>query len=313
LQLNVVDNSQFDMNEYLAKTVLEQLPFPVLPVNMHGHICYSNEAVETLLSYRNEELNGMPIEKIILSNEQVHEVSQINQVKSISVMQTSGIESIGFGRKKDGVTLLVDIKQKRVNLWNGVYQLYTITDMTPYHEQCEAVTSAAHTDSLTEVFNRRGLKIYFEYQLLRFKRDATPLSLMFIDIDNFKRINDMYGHHYGDEVLIKMASIIGGASRDLDIICRYGGDEFAVLLPETCGADVRGIAERIQRKVNAHDWGDFRVTCSIGYTVLDIPDYQDRETDWLENSLLACADKAMYASKQSGRNCISSRTFREKH
>jgi two-component system cell cycle response regulator len=164
----------------------------------------------------------------------------------------------------------------------------------------EQMRHLAETDPLTNCFNRRALMEKLEQEMDRAARYATMLTGMMVDIDNFKQINDTHGHLVGDKVLKQLANLLKREQRSVDIVARYGGEEFVVLLPETTNAESRNFAERILRRVSAHDFGEqgrpVRVTISIG--IASYPD--ERVSDG--ESLLRLADTHLYRAKSDGRN-----------
>ena len=164
----------------------------------------------------------------------------------------------------------------------------------------EQMRHLAETDPLTNCFNRRAMMEKLEQEMDRAARYATMLTGMMIDIDNFKQINDTYGHLVGDRVLKQLASLLKREQRSVDIVARYGGEEFVVLLPETTSTESRNFAERILRRVATHDFGEtghpVRVTISIG--IASFPD--ERVSDG--ESLLRLADTHLYRAKTDGRN-----------
>lgn len=164
----------------------------------------------------------------------------------------------------------------------------------------EQMRQLAETDPLTAVYNRRALMEKLEQEMDRAARYATRLTGMMIDIDNFKQINDTYGHLVGDKVLKQLASLLRRELRSVDIVARYGGEEFVVLLPETTVAESRNFAERILKRVATYDFGEpgrpVRVTISVG--MASYPD--ERVSDG--QSLLRLADSHLYRAKSDGRN-----------
>jgi len=157
------------------------------------------------------------------------------------------------------------------------------------------VQQLATTDGLTGVNNRRHFFDLARRQLSLARRNHRPLAALMIDIDHFKRINDTHGHGAGDDVIRTVAQTLQGSIRDPDVLGRYGGEEFAVIMSEMHG-DAIEIAERLRAAVASGPIGSIRVTVSIGVAELK-PD------DELEG-LLARADEALYSAKAAGRDCV---------
>jgi diguanylate cyclase (GGDEF)-like protein len=158
------------------------------------------------------------------------------------------------------------------------------------------------TDDLTQLYNSRFLNDALRKETKRAMRSGWPLSLLFIDLDGFKRINDAHGHLLGSRALIEAAAVIRGSARETDIVARFGGDEFAILLPETGMEGAQSVArrlrDRIQRYVFLADRSPGnRITASIGLATL--PDVADTA-----EGLLQAADAAMYRVKVTGKNGI---------
>lgn len=170
------------------------------------------------------------------------------------------------------------------------------------------------TDPLTQVNNRR----YFDQRLgeeaTKVQRHQQPLSCMFLDVDFFKRINDTQGHQAGDQVLQQVARLIGQQLRHSDVLSRYGGEEFVVLLPNTPLEVSKEIAERIRMGVERHPFDiecgePLSLTISIGLACLEhIP--MEIEADGYAQSLVACADQAVYQAKEGGRNQVCGTPFK---
>ncbi|MBN1342031.1 MAG: diguanylate cyclase [Phycisphaerae bacterium] len=159
----------------------------------------------------------------------------------------------------------------------------------------------ARTDGLTGLLNRRTLIERLSDEVQRSRRYGTPLSIMLLDLDHFKQVNDTRGHLVGDAVLSRSAKAMVSAVREIDIVGRYGGEEFCVVLPETDIEGAAALAERVRNEVARIGHADangkaFLVTCSIGVSSLN--------SDEGGETCLRRADEAMYAAKESGRNRI---------
>jgi diguanylate cyclase (GGDEF)-like protein len=170
----------------------------------------------------------------------------------------------------------------------------------------EKLKTLATTDGLTKLFNSRHFYNQLQLEVDRTLRYAHPLSLLFIDIDNFKEYNDRYGHLEGDKVLARLGEIIKSCLRKMDSAYRYGGEEFTVILPETGAEEARVVAERIRSAIERESFRvetgqTGKVTVSIGVT-----EYQSPEsiTEFIKRS-----DKAMYDAKDHGRNRVSIHTL----
>jgi diguanylate cyclase (GGDEF)-like protein len=164
----------------------------------------------------------------------------------------------------------------------------------------EKAQTQAITDPLTGVYNRRGLFEVGEFEFLRSRRIGRPFCVMMLDIDHFKRVNDHYGHATGDQALRRLAERCVAGSRAVDLISRYGGEEFIILLPETHLESARLVAERLRQSIMAEpfttDAGPLRITISIGVA-------EATPMDTL-NTLIERADAALYSAKHLGRNCV---------
>lgn len=156
----------------------------------------------------------------------------------------------------------------------------------------------ASTDPLTQMLNRHKMQELLELELKRVQRYGRPWSVIMFDVDDFKAVNDTFGHQVGDQVLRLTAEVLKESVRDTDAVARWGGEEFLILCPETGLIGTTEIAERIQTSLAAMSFpNDLNITASLGVTTYVSPDNLD--------SLLQRADRALYHSKQNGRNRIT--------
>ncbi len=170
----------------------------------------------------------------------------------------------------------------------------------------EELKLLASTDPLTKLYNRRYFIETTEHLLNIAKREPTEFALIMLDIDKFKNINDSYGHQVGDNVIIQLANILIGNQRKSDIICRYGGEEFVILLVDTSIEGAEKIAEKIRESAESdsltiNSSEELSYTVSLGVAQVNLLDENSIE------SALKRADDALYRAKESGRNrvCIS--------
>jgi two-component system cell cycle response regulator len=162
--------------------------------------------------------------------------------------------------------------------------------------------SLSVTDDLTRLYNSRYLNQVLRRETKRASRSGRPLSLLFIDLDGFKQVNDTYGHLSGSKALVEAAGLIRGCARETDVVARFGGDEFSVILPDTGREGAVSVAMRVRERVAEHsflktDGLTVRLTASVGLATL--PDVAGSAEE-----LVRAADKAMYRVKDAGKNGI---------
>jgi two-component system, cell cycle response regulator len=161
----------------------------------------------------------------------------------------------------------------------------------------------SNSDGLTKISNYRHFNHVLQLEIDRQRRYHRPLTLLMIDIDDFKKTNDRYGHLMGDMVLIKIAALLTAEIRGFDFVARYGGDEFTIILPEVSEREALPVGRRIMKSIGTHEFkspehkdiGSVGVTIGIASFPKDALEGQD---------LVAKADRAMYAGKSAGKNCL---------
>ncbi|MBA2779488.1 GGDEF domain-containing protein [Billgrantia kenyensis] len=180
-------------------------------------------------------------------------------------------------------------------LWHGL-----MIDITEQMAEETRLRRLSDTDDLTGLANRRRLISRLDEEIARSTRHGTPLSLMLIDLDHFKQVNDTWGHLQGDQVLTEFASLSDRLLREEDIIGRLGGEEFAVVLPLTPLVASRPLAERLRAAIAEHDFGlsPGQLTASIGLAEYRLGEPRD--------TLIDRADQSLYAAKRQGRNRVVS-------
>jgi diguanylate cyclase (GGDEF)-like protein len=168
----------------------------------------------------------------------------------------------------------------------------------------EKINEASITDPLTKLYNRRHFNIRAKEEFAKAKRMGFPVSIMISDLDNFKNYVDTYGHPKGDIILAEVASLINNMMRESDIVCRFGGDEFAYLLPFTSSVEATTLAERIKENVSHYNFLKNAITQSIHLTlsmgIASFPEHGETEQE-----IISKADNALFFSKNKGKNRIS--------
>lgn len=163
----------------------------------------------------------------------------------------------------------------------------------------ERVRQLAYIDGLTGIFNRRFFELRIAEEIERAKRFNTKLAVIMIDIDQFKRLNDEFGHLLGDEVLRQVSSIFSQHLRRIDVVCRFGGEEFSVLLPQTSPEQALQVAEKLRRMVESWQFPGVPRPVTISAGASTFPEH-----GMSRDELVKAADRGLYAAKQSGRNKV---------
>jgi diguanylate cyclase (GGDEF)-like protein len=211
------------------------------------------------------------------------------------------IPLVSFGQTL-GVLVLDSIKAGSFNV-NDIQSLESVADICATAIQnahyVERVKHLAYLDGLTGIFNRRYFELRIQEELERARRFDSGMAVIMVDIDQFKRLNDEFGHLLGDEVLRQVSSIFSQQLRKIDVVCRYGGEEFAILLSQTSQQHALGVAEKLRRMVDSWQFPGVPRSVTISAGVATCPDHGKTREE-----LVRAADAGLYAAKQAGRNCV---------
>ena len=212
----------------------------------------------------------------------------------------------GFERRRDEVgTLVSSFNKMLLRIEHQVAEINTFTTrLDDAYKELESTNArlkeTSFKDEVTGLYNRRFFTLRLEEELSRYRRFNHPVSVVLLDLDGFKAVNDEFGHSVGDDTLREVAQILMKHSRGINVVSRYGGDEFAVLLVETSKAGARLYADRIREVVAKHLFPHGKVvTASFG--VASLP---DDETGTAED-LFRASDEALYAAKRAGKNQVA--------
>ncbi len=205
----------------------------------------------------------------------------------------------GWGKPKGAIATFDDVtelEQKTAALEKAMTELEKSQD--EIRLQNEELETLAKRDPLTGIANRRAFMDWFESQFASAKREGTVLSCVMADIDHFKRINDTHGHATGDEVIRRLAELLAPTVRSSDAVCRYGGEEFCIVLTDVESEEATQVAERLREK--ARSPGFARVPFTVSFGVASTASGASTLAELLEQ-----ADRALYASKEGGRNRVT--------
>jgi diguanylate cyclase (GGDEF)-like protein len=216
----------------------------------------------------------------------------------ITVLGALAMLSIGLGRR---------LRREIVGHQQTVEQLQAANmqlrlQLDEIHLLQERLKEQAIRDALTGLHNRRYLDETLPRELARAKREGYPLSVIMVDLDRFKQVNDTYGHPTGDEVIKALGAILKQGTREGDVACRYGGEEFVVALPrmDLEGARARAEEWRLAIAASTISHGELSLSITLSAGVAAYPDHGG-EVD----TLVQCADLALYLSKHDGRNRVT--------
>lgn len=204
---------------------------------------------------------------------------------------------------KDGSAIWVEANFRAIRGTNGGTEGFigVTRDASHHRATHDRLREETIRDSLTGLFNRRFLDESLDRELARARRDGLPLALLMIDIDHFKQLNDTYGHPAGDEVIRRVGGLIRSRARSGDLPCRYGGEEFLLVLPNMTLATAVERAEE-WRAAFANDWaviGENAIAVTVSIGVAAFPDHGERS-----ETLVDAVDQALYAAKRRGRNRV---------
>lgn len=286
--LEIIDNA----NDIIMVTKAEPLDLP------GPEIVYVNNAFTNLTGYTAEEAVGNTPR--MLQGPETDPITR-NEIRE-ALHQKKAVRTEVLNYTKSGKAYWLDLSIVPLKDESGAVKYFAAIerDLTRHKTIEEQLNQLASTDALTNTVNRR---VFFEkanYELKRIQRSKLHFGLLMIDIDNFKKLNDQYGHQAGDTALQHIATTIKNQTRDIDVVGRYGGEEFIVLLPLTDQQQTTKTAEKLRQAVanQAFSYNNqtINITVSIGCTVC-LPNEIDI------NPGISRADQALYRAKDKGKNC----------
>lgn len=295
-----MDTGQHSLAMDTAMRILEKADISILAINSKGQIIQANEATIRMFGYQQNELIGLALNELLPPRFRSMHNRHIQAFVDSPVMeQDMGNRRNIAGYRKDGSEFPAAATISKFRGPDGWIMVATLRDITDQMESEEKLTWQATHDPLTDLPNRKLINSRLDNALDRAAKHERPLALLFLDLDNFKLINDSYGHGVGDEVLIMIAHRLVTSVRPGDTVGRFGGDEFVILCEgvET-EADASDISEKIIEvlKQPLQVGGQhLYVTTSIGVVVND-------STSQTADDMLRNADTAMYEAKERGRN-----------
>ena len=277
----------------LSPLILENLGSGLIVISEEQAIVYANKKACELLKMQKEDLIGRNARNTLFAL-----FSEGSSCLYEALFQEGKVcEFDALLNRGDGETFFAHIFATLIRHEGRPYVLVNFHDITPQKELEKRLYQAAITDPLTGLYNRRFADEMLKQEKLTYKRYQTPFCILLIDLDNFKIINDVYGHDVGDKVLVAVANVLKRNVRESDIVARWGGEEFLILLRRIELEDAIKVAEKIrnaicQLKVLPVEG----ITASIGISCYS------GEGDVY--NLVRKADLALYQAKEQGKNCV---------
>ena len=280
-------------SESRFRAVAETAADAIISIDKHGRIFFWNRGARDIFGYEEDDIRGRALSMLISKSYHEDNLPPMSFFYVGGEARTDrGIESRGV--RRDGTEVPIELSLSNWETETGTYYTVIVRDITERKQYESKLARMAHTDALTGTYNRHYLNGILESELNRAKRYNHPIGFLMMDVDRFKQINDQYGHHVGDEVLIQISKQLVETLRESDIVVRYGGDEFLAILPETDG-ETETARDRISKAMAETERFkgivDFPVTLSIGCARWNPQD--PRTID----RLLSDADKEMYKAK----------------
>ena len=294
---------KLEESEARFRATFDEAAIGMALVDKQGGFARANIALCRLLGYSEAELKQMNFQQLTHPDDLEKDLSLLREVVT-GTRQTYQIEKRYLCKNGDVIWALLNVATVRDVIGEVCYFISQIQDVSERRRMLEKLRDQANLDYLTGLYNRRYFIERGTQELARAARNGKPMSLLMLDIDEFKQINDARGHRTGDLVLRHISRLLGEALRSPDICGRVGGEEFAVLLPETDAAAALEIAERLRSSIAANaavpeEGPPVRYTISVGVTTLGLGDSNI-------DTLLGQADKGLYQAKRTGRNRVCS-------
>ncbi|WP_291347810.1 histidine kinase N-terminal 7TM domain-containing protein [Desulfobacula sp.] len=284
----------FDLVPVARDTVFEGLKDGILVLDLENRLVDFNSVCKKIFPDISKQYIGSDISTIPGNPHKINEILSSNTSPQVDVSIMEKNKTLYFHLS---TSALFDAENKKVGT------IITFNDITLQKNMMIKLEKMASRDELTNIYNRRYLISLLEIEVAKAKRMDRPISILLIDLDHFKAVNDKFGHPFGDKVLRAFARIVKENIRNIDIFGRYGGDEFAIILPETSSKTAFAIADRIResicRDLLAIDGKQINLTVSVG--IFGTAENRSISLD----ELFDFADKALYKAKNMGRN----RTF----
>ena len=307
------------VEQEIYRVAIESSPCATLVADATGTIAIANREAERLFRCQPGTIAGRAIGTLLPEDGRGAHAELLAGFGESPVGLPLGRRRDLHARRGDGTVFPVEVGLNPLETSHGRFVVCAVVDLTErkrveeelsrqraaLEEANARLTELATTDSLTSLWNRRAFLEQLDIQLEQSVRTAQPMSVLILDVDDFKPYNDRYGHLAGDEILQGAARLLRDRARRSDFLARIGGEEFGVILH---GADRGGavkLAEHLRVAVEATQWPRRRITVSVGAATVQFPSAVPRPESPARSQVLSLADQALYYSKEQGRNRVT--------
>jgi len=285
------EKKEMDLGDEIFRVLLETTPVGIF-LQCSGRFMYVNPTLASILETTPGNLIGSSIYDFVHPEDR-GKVAEIAKRRDTGEKFTEKyIIRVITGENK---IKWVEITSETISFRNRNCGIGSVVDITDRKKLEENLRNLATIDQLTGIYNRYAFERFLEKEINRAERYGTKFALIMFDIDNFKQINDIYGHQAGDKALKEIVQVVKEHIRKADIFARWGGEEFMILVPIKNKSDAYKIAEKIRKTVEDHNFRNIKhLTISIGISFY-------KEGDSIK-SLIRRADTALYEAKKTGKN-----------
>jgi len=295
--------SEESLSGEFYKILLDSLFDAVYTVDRSGRVTYWNQSCVRLTGYLSEEVIGYDLrDSCFIQDENSRKE---DQHRGVDIVLETGMPGTwkGYIRRKNGQRIPVEshlsaIRDEGGNITGVVEVLRDISALQSLETAHRQLLQMSRKDQLTGLYNRAAIGELLKAEIERSRRYQQPMSVVMVDIDHFKRINDRYGHDAGDKVLSKVAAVLGHNLRKPDVVGRWGGEEFLLLAPGSDASAAEKLSERLRQQLKEIPESEIAAPITACFGVAEL------ETEQSLDDMLYVADMALYEAKRSGRDRV---------
>jgi diguanylate cyclase (GGDEF)-like protein/PAS domain S-box-containing protein len=300
---------QLNLSMKRFKAVVNNAYDGIITIDKQHNIKLLNDAAQAMFGYSKEEMIGQALTVLLPEKYRDKHHEYIEGFKKSEVdskpMQTRAPVQ---GLRKDGSEFAIEVTISKIRIDDNVEYTAVIRDISEKNQLLEELIISSKKDPLTELYNRRYFTKLLNSEIIRAKRFKRGFSLLMLDIDHFKSINDEFGHACGDAALITFSKTVINSIREVDTLCRWGGEEFLILLPEIPKETAIVVAEKIRTNIEKletnYEGALIKITVSIGLAYFSDDSLEVNNISTMINKV----DQKLYKAKNTGRNKVVAET-----